>query len=287
MPVLRILERMTDRELIKKLNSLKNVGPDSAWMSSNRDILLSQISNSGARELSTWKMFVINFNSFVKVAAQPAYALGMFLLVLVGGGLFSHQVFNSAKPNDSLYIARIISEQARLTTVFNSDDRNKLAAKFSLEHARDISTVLADPSFNNEENKDQVAKLSESFSKEIENVKTRISYLSPKTETVQPEIESITPEEGVVSMAGNDKDSKGLQIAEKQPVKEVPVLLSTTSIEEPEIQLSNIASATPGEISSSSVVITSSILDEAQQLTNSKDYQKASEKLQEVSELIK
>lgn len=277
---------MTDRELIKKLNSLKNIKPDSAWMSGNRDLLLSQISNSGARELSAWKMFVINFNSFVKVAAQPAYALGIFLLVLVGGGLFSHQVFNSAKPNDSLYIARIISEQARLTTVFNSDDRNKLAAKFSLEHARDISTVLADPNFNNEENKDQVAKLSESFSKEIENVKTRISYLTPKTETSQAVTEGATPEDDVVSMAGNDKDIKGLQLSEKQPTKEVPSL-ATTSTEEPSIDLASIASATPGEISSSSVVITSSILDEAQQLSNSKDYQKASEKLQEVSELIK
>ena len=279
---------MTDRELIKKLNSLKNIEPDSAWMSSNRGVLLSQISNSGARELSTWKMFVINFNSFVKVAAQPAYALGMFLLVLVGGGLFSHQVFNSAKPNDSLYIARIISEQARLTTVFNSDDRNKLAAKFSLEHARDISTVLADPSFNNEDNKDQVAKLSESFSKEIENVKTRISYLTPKTEINQPEIKNAVIEEDVVSMAGSDKDTKGLQISEKQSVKEDSFLLATTSVEDSKAEGVNTASATPREISSSSVAITSSIiLDEAQQLSNSKDYQKASEKLQEVRELIK
>lgn len=275
---------MTDRELIKKLSTLKNIKPDSAWMSSNRELLLSQISNSGARELSAWKMFVINFNSFVKVSAQPVYALGIFLLVLVGGGLFSHQVFNSAKPNDSLYIARIISEQARLTTVFNSDDRNKLAVQFSLEHAKDISTVLADPSFNTEENKDQVAKLSESFNKEIENVKTRISYLAPKAESSEPETE-ITSEEDVVSMAGGEKDNQGLQVAEKQPVKEVVPVVATNS--ESVATNSETLSIAPIEISSSSTMITSSILDEAKQLSDSKDYQKASEKLQEVSELIK
>lgn len=275
---------MTDRELIKKLSTLKNIKPDSAWMSSNRELLLSQISNSGARELSAWKMFVINFNSFVKVSAQPVYALGIFLLVLVGGGLFSHQVFNSAKPNDSLYIARIISEQARLTTVFNSDDRNKLAVQFSLEHAKDISTVLADPSFNTEENKDQVAKLSESFNKEIENVKTRISYLAPKTESSEPKTE-ITSEEDVVSMAGSEKDNQGLQVAEKQPVKEVVPVVATNS--ESVATNSETLSIAPIEISSSSTMITSSILDEAKQLSDSKDYQKASEKLQEVSELIK
>ncbi len=277
---------MTDRELIKKLNTLKNIKPEAAWTSSNRELLLSQISNSGARELSAWKMFAINFNSFVKVSAQPAYALGVFLLILVGGGLFSHQVFNNAKPNDSLYIARIISEQAKLSTVFNSADRNKMAAKFSLEHARDISTVLADPNFNTEENKDQVAKLSESFNKEIENVKTRISYLAPKTETVEPKkVDNTSAEEDVVSMAGSEKDDRGLQVAEKQPVKAVIPVVATNS--ELVATNSETLSIAPIEISTSSTLTTSSILDEAKQLSDSKDYQKASEKLQEVSELIK
>jgi hypothetical protein len=279
---------MTDKELIKKLNSLKNIKPETAWMSGNRDLLLSQISNSGACDLSAWKLFSINFNSFVKVAAQPAYALGIFLFVLVSGGLFSHQVFNSAKPNDSLYIARIISEQARLSTVFNSDDRNKMAVQFSLDHAKDISTILADPSFNTEANKDQVAKLSETFNKEIENVKTRISYLSPKIDEEKNEVPAeVNSETAVFSMAGNEKDNQGLQVSETPVIENSPAIVEAPSssalVAETEV---SIATATL-EMSTSSNAVTSSILDEAKQFSENKDYHRASEKLQEVSELIK
>jgi len=283
--VLRILRRMTDKELIKQLNTLKNIKPEAAWIGGNRDVLLSQISNSGARELSAGRILMINLNSFFKTVAQPAYALGVFLLVMVGAGLYGHQAFTGTKPNDSLYIARVISERAKLSTVFNSEDRNKLAVKFSLEHAKDISTVLADPAFNNEANQDQVARLSESFNREIENVKTRISYLKPK-QVVKSEEASSLPvenfsEEEVFSMAEANKAEAGLQvlispIAKTEPLKSI--VTSTTSL--------NQTSSTTSELTSPSTV-TALIIEEAKQLSENKYYQKASEKLQEVSDLIK
>ena len=277
---------MTDRNLIKQLNTLKNIKPEAAWTSSNRELLLSQISNSGARELSTGKMFLISLSSFFKTAAQPAYALGVFLLVMVGAGLYGHQAFTKTKPNDSFYIARVISERAKLSTVLNSEDRNKLAVKFSLEHAKDISTVLADPNFNNEENQDQVARLSESFNKEIENVKTRISYLKPKTAATINEgalpIETSPSEEGLFLIAEAEKKDQGLQVSVNPIVKTEPVSqvkVATTTLENPT------SSPVLEEVTPSTV--TALIIEEAKQLSDNKDYQKASEKLQEVSELIK
>ncbi|MFZ4631756.1 MAG: hypothetical protein ACOYL8_00945 [Patescibacteria group bacterium] len=215
---------MTDKDLIAKLNSLKNINPDSNWMTSNRDLLLSQISNSGARDLSAWQSFVINLSSFAKAASQPVYALGVFVFVLVTGSLFSHQVFGGAKPNDSLYIARIISEKAKLNTMFNSDERNKLAVQFATDHAKDISNVLADPKFNTEENKDQVAKLNESFDKEIDTVKSKISYLIPSAKVTVPEEVKATGTD-IVSIAGNEKATSGVQVLEnKSAIDEAKVL---------------------------------------------------------------
>lgn len=242
---------MTDKDLISKLNSLKTIKPDSAWMTSNRDLLLSQISNSGARDLSAWQLFVINFNSFAKAVAQPVYALGAFVLILISGSLFSHQVFGNAKPNDSLYIARIISEKAKLNTMFNSDERNKLAVQFATEHAQDISNVLADPKFNTEENKDQVAKLNESFDQEIKTVKSKISYLIPKS-VKAPEVTNATGTDTVL-MAGSEKATSGLQVLDAK--------------------VENKSEDT--------------IINEAKVLFDNKDYSKASDKLKEVDELIK
>lgn len=299
---------MTDKDLIKKLNSLKNIKPEADWKTSNRDLLLSQISNSGAVNLSAWKIFSINFNSFIKAASQPAYALGVFVLLLIGGSLFSHEVLNSAKPNDSLYIARIISERAKLTTVLNTNDRNKLAVRFALEHAQDISNILADSSFNTEENKDQVARLNESFNEEIETAKNKISYLTPKKVIVEEDKNIIATETDLFLIAGNDKDNHGLQVVDNvenqkseltiiSPIKKTELVPATPSstltkannekASTTENSPEDIIVNAPLNISSSSNLITDSILNEAKQLSENKDYGKVSEKLREVGELIK
>lgn len=266
---------MTDKELISKLNKLKTITPDASWKTSNRELLLSQISNSGARELSVWEVFVINFKSLAKTAAKPAYALGVFAFVLVTGSLFSHQVFGNAKPNDSLYIARIISEKAKLNTVFNSEARNKLAVQYATEHAQEISAVLANPEFNNESNKDQVAKLNASFNQEISNVKSHISYLSTKIETPSnvlkgsKNIKLAATGTDNVSIASELKDNAGVQLFEKTDL--TPALTTTT----------------PPLEATSTVMNADSVLDEAQKLFENKNYDGAADKLKEVDKMIK
>lgn len=271
---------MTDKELITKLNSLKNIAPDTNWLANNRELLLSQVSNSGARELSAWSLFVINFSSLAKAASKPAYALGAFVLILLTGSIFSHQAFSSAKPNDSLYIARIISEKAKLNTMLNSDERNKLAVQFASEHAQDISAVLADPQFNTDENKDQVAKLNESFNDEIDSVKTHISYLSPKP----AKNNVINDVNDTVSMANSLKDNNGLQVFEDANIKgdQTPVVKATSVLN---VDSTLLASSTLA--STSTPVSADSVLDEAKELFEKKDYTKASDKLKEVDEMIK
>lgn len=286
---------MTDKELIVKLNSLKKVSPDQNWLKDNRDLLVSQISNSGARELSTWKTFIINFNSFAQAASHPAYALGVFVLVLITGSLFSHQVFSSAKPNDSLYIARIISEKAKLNTMFNANERNKLAVQFATEHAQDISAVLADPEFNNDSNKDQVAKLSESFNQEINSVKSHISYLTPKA-VKNSDVDVKNDINDTVSMANSLKDNNGVEIFEDKTLSPitVPDGKATSVLIMPDGLIASSATATiaidkvgENKDTEDKKVNADLILDEAKQLFENKDYNKALDKLKEVDEIIK
>ncbi len=277
---------MTNSELIGKLNNLKSVNPDKNWLASNRELLLSQVSNSGAEKLSAWQVILINTASVLKSAAQPAYALGAFVLMLLTGSLFSTQLLAGTKPNDSLYIARIISERVKLSTTFNSEARNRMEVKFASSHAQDISVILSDPSFNNEANQDQVAKLNDSFISEVNTVKNSISRLSM---VIAP---SSKPDE--VVMADSSKDDQGIQLSDGQDgaplttginVSAVPVISATATIAISEGADLKATSAEEVKVPAENKMTTDAdkILNEAQQLFESKDYLKASDKLKEVS----
>ncbi len=281
---------MTNSELIAKLNNLKSISPDQKWLESNRELLLSQVSNSGAENLSTWRVIFINISSVMKSAAQPVYALGAFVLLLLTGSLFSGQLLASTKPNDSLYIARILSEKVKLNTTFDTATRNRMEMKFASEHAQDITAVLADPSFNNEENKDQVAKLNDSFNEEVNTVKENISRLAAAATP------AATGDEVVI--ADSSKDAKGIQVADGSALNAAvasiaasaqPAISATATLVVPAGLNLKATSAEMAASSTETIEPTAAdkMLDEAIQLFSSKDYEKASDKLKEVSETIK
>lgn len=299
---------MDNQELIAKLNSLKQINPDQAWLASNRDLLLSQISNSGAENIGLWKAVIINFSSLARTASQPVFALGVFIMLLLSGSLFSRSLFLNAKPNDSLYIARIISEKVKINTTFDSEDRNKLAAQFATEHAQAITTVLADANFNTEANKDQVAKLNSSFKEEVATVQAKMSHLatpaaSQPINITNPVLKTKNPvaTSDLVVMADSVRDKQGVKLIDNPASKKPELSLPDTVKTDLSASLTaKIASSTKINASSTALVSSSSntvldinsnsasqILDEAQKLFDQKNYSQASKKLKEVEEIIK
>lgn len=204
---------MTEKQLIQKLNNLREIHPDTDWLKSNRESLYSQISNSGAKELSSWSSFVINFSSLAKTVSMPAVALASFVVFILVSSIFSHQLLINAKPSDSLYIARVISEKAKLNTIFNAENREKMAAQFATSHAQDIITVLSDPSVI--KNEEEVAKLSENFKAEINTAKQSISKLGNNKPAATPVIitNAATATSEEVFSANLGKDEKGLSLS--------------------------------------------------------------------------
>lgn len=278
---------MTEKELLQILNNLKSVNPDQAWLKSNREILLAQVSNSGTENLSVWTKFLIDLKSLARTASRPAFAFGSFLVVLVSAALFGHQAFTQIKPNDSFYIARVISERARLNTVFNEADRDQLAMQFATERAKDITSVLSDPSFNTEENQSEVDKLNQNFNKEITTVKNAISRakLIPAVTTDAP----ANNDNSLVTSADSSKDNQGVQVYSQPnpndkasdtlaPAKNTPVKSRGTSTQA-------IASSTPAQEKIQQDKGT--IIDEAKKMFDDKNYNQALDKLNEIDELIK
>jgi len=166
---------MTEKQLLQQLKGLKTITLSEEIKKSNRDVLFSQISNTSVREdVSAQSSFFWSFKNVFSVFSQPLLIVAGVFVFIAGGLIMGSNLFKNSKPNDSLYIARIISERAKLNTTFSQAERDALSLKFASDHAKDIATILMDPEFNNEENKDQVEKLNASFKNEISKVKDKI-----------------------------------------------------------------------------------------------------------------
>ncbi len=279
---------MTNKDFLSQLNTLKEIRPQSAWLKSNREILLSQISNSGAEQLSYWQKIIIDLKSFSMVVSKPVVVMASLFAFLLGTSAFAHLAFNSTRPNDSLYIAKIISEKAKLSTVFNAQEREKLEAQFAVGHAEGISSVLAEAKID-DSNEDQLASLNNDFNKEINIVREKIAVISKNVKKDEPvanidiNIEASSSLDTLVSVADNGKDEQGTQISINNTEKDIDIDVvkasSTEDVEaEPEIDTANKVE----ELKNPEL-----ILEEAQILFESKNYQGALDKIKEVKELIK
>ncbi len=309
---------MTNSDLINKLHRLQKIKTDSAWLEDNRKFLLTQISNSGAESLSFTKKLLITFNSFSKAVAQPVYVLGLLVIMLITGSLLGQRMLAKTQPNNSLYLARVIADNIKVNTTFNTQDRNRLAAQYASLHAQDISQVLANPKFNTSANHAQVAKLNASFNQEVKTAKSRIDNLkninsqiisqvnptSANTNSGKVSSPTIiksttpTPETLSLTMADSFKTKNGISIVFNKSLASTSSSstisntekISTSSLKITKSSTTKILATSTNSNSSSSSKTTVSqaiqTLDEAQKLFNSKDYQQAANKLQEVKKII-
>ncbi len=215
---------MENKELIKKLNSLKSMAPDKEWKERNRGILFSQISATAvpaAEETGAMiKIFVLP-QRLVRVFSTPAWAVFFVCLIIVVGSIFSVRAARLTKPDSSLYIARIISEKAQLAVTFGEEKKAKLSFRFANDHAKDITEILAKTDSSDEAGKLKTEKLSENFKKEIKVAKTKLKEMGvtemgvteePKKEEVEEEIK--------VFSANLKKEEQGMQVSEPQPKEE-------------------------------------------------------------------
>lgn len=312
---------MNEKDLIAKLNNGKHLSPDKEWLTSNRELFLTQIANSGAEKLSMWQIFSINLRCFAKASSQPVFASLLFLFILIASSVFSHKIFSEAKPNDTLYVARVISEKAKLNTVLDNTQRDKMAAKFATRHAEDISALLANPEFNTEENKEKVDKLSDDFNKEIETVKNKIAKLNSDEEKNRVAAEnnesennkeeegdngeavSTTSEEEVITIA-SDKlvADKGIELDIKEETEEDsfvtlenPLSLENNSASEVADKDESVSQGSSTEEIAGALLeevengknIDEKLIEEVKTLFKAQKYSEAIEKLYQINNMLK
>jgi hypothetical protein len=220
------------KHLLSQLHKMKEIEPDKEWKSQSQEFLRTHL--SGDIKSGVFSKLVIWIKGFAQASSQPAFALAAFVLILITGTVFFNPVLSDAKPNDSLYIARIISEKAQVNMTFNKESRERLSAQFATNHAKDITNLMNDPEFQKEvNNEDKIADLNENFNKEINSVRDSINNINENLkqdsgkENNEKEdsatdnntnnldennLDSNLDEEGTVFSAETRKDEQGLEI---------------------------------------------------------------------------
>ena len=270
---------MTEKQLLQQLKGLKTIGLSSEEKKASKDLLFSQISNTfNKSEDNSNSSYLFVFRNLFSVLSQPLLVVAGFFVFISGTIVLSSGFYKKSKPNDSFYIARIISEKARINTTFSQSEREALALKFASDHAKDIATVLMDPQFNLEENKYKVEKLNTSFKNEISKVRTQIEKNEKAKNEVSSENNSSSSEELVFSASSlTEGDALQIHISENN---------QSTSSKKNEAELLE------EKINNSSSEIIKlnggqEIIDEIEKLFAEGKYQELIEKLKEVKKNTK
>lgn len=241
---------MTERELIKKLNNLQNIKPDENWKISHREILLSQVQNTSAGFHSSLmeNFWMFTRNGLVSVP-QFAWASIAIVLFLTTGIFFGDRL--PVGPNNSLYIARVVSERARLSTMSDGEAKNRLTVQYASEHAHNIVSTLSEADNNSDQA--ELIKLNDTFKTEIAKVKENLPVVK-------------NTDDEVVTIADAEIATSGLTVYNSGSDNKDVVATSTPVVVVKDAKL---------------------ILEEAEKLFNEKNYSGALDKLNEANQVIK
>ncbi len=293
---------MEDKELILKINKLKNLKPDNQWKSDYREILFSQISANQVNNLSktnkfSWYLFYRRLipKGIMIELTRPVWVSLILLAILAGGSVASIYASRDAKPGDSLYLAKIVSEKAKQAITFGEKSKAKLNLEFASNRAQEMAQIV-DQAKTAEQDSGQVEQLTKNFKKEITEVKNRLSKINigeisqgksktvsnnaAESKTASPATER--PEQKVFG-ANLKKDNQRIEISEpkKDETKSTDGVTSTPAATQ------NLLTAT-STLNDSAISNTNpgKILEEAEKLFDEKNYNGTIDKLQEVNDII-
>jgi len=257
---------MTDKELLAQLNNLKNTRPDQAWLSSNRDILASQLySGAVAEPALSW---TVKFNLLSRMVFQPQYVAIMIVLFFVSSGVVGYHASQPAKPGDSLYIAKRISERAQLMLTFSDASKTKLNVEFATKRVQEMKDIISEQGMSIASDQPaKIADLKASAKAEIQVVKNRLAKSRPAVAAKAPVVASKSINKPIAKTSDNAEFVAAEATKDNQRVD-----ISLPDLPEP---------------ASTTIRTAETIINEAEQMLDKDNFDGASKKLDEVGELIK
>ncbi len=292
---------MEDRELISKINKLKNLKPDNQWKNNYREILFSQISASHIDQPTekykfSWTEFYSQLlpQTVMIELTKPVWVTIMLVAIFTSGSVASIYASRDAKPGDSLYLAKLVSEKAKLAITFSEKSKAKLNLEYASNRAQEMAQIVNQVK-TAEQDSGQVEQLTKSFKNEITEVKNRLSKINTgeinqgKSGTINNKVaESKTaapaterPEQKVFG-ANLEKDNQRMEISVP---KEDETKTTDQASGTPVIERTKATAASTTDITAINTN-PDKMLEEAEKLFDEKNYNGTIDKLQEVNDII-
>lgn len=229
------------RDLKKQLKELKNadVSPREEWLTSSRDILLSQIKNTAPVKKNSfidnvWHgMSIFIPRQVVFNVIRPVAVLLIVIIVGTSGLIATVDASYETLPGDWLYPAKRAVEKTQTLAASLLGAKNteaKLHSEFAKRRVSEIQKVIVG---NDEKKKERVSQTITDLKKEIDNVNSNLESMSNKKEAGSAKTVKIIQEDAVQIKAvlkGVKKDLvDGLNNNVAKEISEVKDMAQNTS----------------------------------------------------------
>lgn len=163
----------TDKDIIKKLQSLKAVQPDADWKAHQKSFLLMQTVDTPIGESTTPGAY--GFASVLAYLKQPqrVLSLAVFSIMLMLGGVVS---VGASLPGDALYAVKRNAEKIQLRTTFSPEKKLALQMEFVEKRIAELNTLAQKGKVSKKDIHDPVYALQ----KDLEHIEESIPLVFQK-----------------------------------------------------------------------------------------------------------
>lgn len=283
---------MQEKELLSKLNILKEVKPSDDWKSNNRELLLAQIYAGQEKTSDKFSFFTFKLPFELLSTARPAMVMAFIMFLVFGSGAWGMQMAKNTKPGDSLYAAKRMSEQTQLALTFDEKEKVKLQLDFAANRANELSAILAEPQQDSVAKVEKVEKLVNDFNTQIKQAKSALVKINPDAK-IANETKPTDQDETLFS-ANASKDKTGLSYSDGQTGTKTEGTTQAQNSVTPQPLKTENTTTTPAQAENASSTVqnnlntteTKAILEQAKELLNKDDLTATMNKIDEASQTI-
>jgi hypothetical protein len=169
------------RTRLRNLRSTeRRIAADPAWVRATRETLLMQVRNSlPTTQLGFWARQrelarTLWTSKTSQLVRKPAMAFLSFLVVALGGSIFSVSAAEHSLPGDFFYGLKLVTEQARLALTPATEDKLKLKTEFTERRLNEFQQIAS-----NGTAQDQVVQVAAVLKSDLNTIKQQLTQVPP------------------------------------------------------------------------------------------------------------
>jgi hypothetical protein len=175
--------------VVRKLKRMRRIEPDSSWLSSQKDFILSEISQSQKEQENRKPSLVLpvfNFNILKILKPNFAVALGVIILISSLATVGAISFAQNSLPGDFLYPVKTAFEKTQFTFTPSQEGKTKLSIKLATQRMDEFTQLVDKP-----EKKEDVEKTVKKFTEQLVSVQENIDKLKEKNADKAAEVAKI------------------------------------------------------------------------------------------------